>query len=155
VHPLLHGDVAGAVQAFALAVHERGLLRLSPFGFSVPSSKPVRSWPWALVVAVAEGVDHVPQVNAGASAFCTLRVTCSRSPRSEPRSQHHSVPGVDGHLHALPEKSGNSCRPGMSAPSAFTSEGADADHDVAAVDQRRQARQRLLDGAASTLVALR
>ena len=38
VHPLLHRDIAGAVEPGAEAVRERGLLRLVAPGFSVPSS---------------------------------------------------------------------------------------------------------------------
>ena len=121
----------------------------SPSGFSVPSSKPVRSWPWPL--SSSDGGRHRPRgarAKAGASAFCTLRVTCSRSPRSSPRSQHHSVPGVDGTFTPSPREVGEFVQVRESRrPAPATSDGPMPTHHVAAVDQRRQARQRLLDGA--------
>ncbi len=86
------------------------------WGFSVPSSKPVRSCPviWRKVSFICT------RRNAGASAASMALLRLSNSPRSSPCSQHQSACWVDGLSTPTPVSAGKVRRPSICPSSALT-----------------------------------
>jgi hypothetical protein len=146
VHPLLDGDVARSVQAVAESVREGrrfGRLTDRVLGAVLETREiaPVA----ALAPRVAERVDHVAHRERRRQRLLHLARDVQQVAQVRAAQPAPERAGRRGHPDAVARKIGKLMQAGDFGAERLHEGRPDPDHHVAAVDQRRQPRQRLLD----------